>query len=71
MSFATVFFALLLYAATLLGAAGLLNNKRCAIHWENLPGFQEAFPSGLRFSPTADAPSTGRTCPASRKRFPR
>lgn len=26
-------------------AAGLLANKRCAIHWENLPGFQEAFPN--------------------------
>jgi len=25
-------------------SAGLLSGKRCAIHWENLPGFQEAFP---------------------------
>jgi transcriptional regulator GlxA family with amidase domain len=32
-------------AAYLLAAAGLLNGKRCAIHWENLPGFQEKFPS--------------------------
>jgi len=31
-------------AAFLLAAAGLLNNKRCAIHWENLPGFTEHFP---------------------------
>ena len=30
--------------AYLLAAAGLLANRRCAIHWENLPGFAEAFP---------------------------
>nr|WP_157016138.1 GlxA family transcriptional regulator [Mesorhizobium xinjiangense] len=30
--------------AYLLAAAGLLSNKRCAIHWENLPGFAEKFP---------------------------
>lgn len=30
-------------AAHLLAAAGLLNGKRCAIHWENLPGFSEKF----------------------------
>jgi transcriptional regulator GlxA family with amidase domain len=28
-----------------LASAGLLAGKRCAIHWENLPGFQEAFPN--------------------------
>lgn len=32
-------------AAHLLAASGLLNGKRCAIHWENLPGFQEKFPT--------------------------
>jgi transcriptional regulator GlxA family with amidase domain len=32
-------------AAYLLAAAGLLKGKRCAIHWENLPGFQEKFPT--------------------------
>lgn len=31
-------------AAYLLAAAGLLKGKRCAIHWENLPGFAEHFP---------------------------
>jgi len=31
-------------AAFLLAAAGLLRGKRCAIHWENLPGFAEKFP---------------------------
>lgn len=30
--------------AHVLAQAGLLNGKRCAIHWENLPGFSEAFP---------------------------
>lgn len=30
-------------AAHLLAAAGLLKGKRCAIHWENLPGFAEKF----------------------------
>ena len=30
--------------AHLLARAGLLAGKRCAIHWENLPGFAEAFP---------------------------
>ncbi|OLP56589.1 AraC family transcriptional regulator [Rhizobium rhizosphaerae] len=30
--------------AHILASAGLLNGKRCAIHWENLPGFSEAFP---------------------------
>ncbi|TPW33573.1 GlxA family transcriptional regulator [Martelella alba] len=31
-------------ATHLLAEAGLLNGRRCAIHWENLPGFTEAFP---------------------------
>lgn len=30
--------------AYMLAAAGMLDNKRCAIHWENLPGFSERFP---------------------------
>ena len=29
--------------AHVLAAAGLLSNKRCAIHWENLPGFAFGF----------------------------
>ena len=32
-------------AAWVLAEAGLLEGKRCAIHWENLPGFAERFPS--------------------------
>ena len=31
-------------AAWILAEAGLLNNRGCAIHWENLPGFAERFP---------------------------
>lgn len=30
--------------AHILASAGLLSGKRAAIHWENLPGFSEAFP---------------------------
>jgi AraC family transcriptional regulator, glycine betaine-responsive activator len=30
--------------AHILAEAGLLNGYRCTIHWENLPGFSEAFP---------------------------
>lgn len=30
--------------AHLLARAGLLDGYRCTIHWENLPGFREAFP---------------------------
>ena len=31
-------------ATHLLARAGLLKGKRCAIHWENLPGFNETWP---------------------------
>jgi len=30
--------------AHVLAQAGLLSGRRCAIHWENLPGFSETFP---------------------------
>src|SRR5690606_18573798 len=36
--------------AHVLAAAGLLANKRCAIHWDNLPGFAEAFPKANVFA---------------------
>lgn len=32
-------------AAWVLADAGLLDGKKCAIHWENLPGFVEKFPN--------------------------
>lgn len=31
-------------ASHILAEAGILDGYRCTIHWENLPGFQEAFP---------------------------
>ncbi len=31
-------------AAYILARAGVMEGRRCAIHWENLPGFQERFP---------------------------
>ena len=46
----------------LLAKAGLLNGYRCTIHWENLPGFQEAFPD-LEVSPELFEIDRGRiTC---------
>ncbi len=33
--------------AWILAEAGLLDARRCAIHWENLPGFAERFPDAL------------------------
>jgi len=33
--------------AWILARSGLLNNRRCAIHWENLPGFAERFPDAF------------------------
>ena len=29
----------------LLAAAGLIGERKCTIHWENIPGFREAFPT--------------------------
>ena len=45
-----------------LGAAGLLTGKRCAIHWENLPGFQEAFPQISVFSDLFEIDGNVYTC---------
>jgi len=45
-----------------LGEAGLLVNKRCAIHWENLPGFQEAFPQVNVFSDLFEIDGNVFTC---------
>ena len=46
----------------LLAKAGLLDGYRCTIHWENLPGFQEAFPD-LEVSPELYEIDRGRiTC---------
>lgn len=45
-----------------LGAAGLLTGKRCAIHWESLPGFQEAFPDISVFSDLFEVDGNIYTC---------
>ena len=49
-------------AAHLLAAAGLLNGKRCAIHWENLPGFQEKYPTAEVYADLYEMDSNIWTC---------
>jgi transcriptional regulator GlxA family with amidase domain len=49
-------------AAHLLAAAGLLNGKRCAIHWENLPGFSEKFPNADVFADLYEKDGNIWTC---------
>lgn len=49
-------------AAYLLAAAGLLNGKRCAIHWENLPGFSEKFPNAEVFADLYEMDGNIWTC---------
>jgi transcriptional regulator GlxA family with amidase domain len=48
--------------AHILAAAGLLSNKRCAIHWENLPGFSEAFPKVNVFADLFEIDQNIYTC---------
>jgi transcriptional regulator GlxA family with amidase domain len=48
--------------AHILAAAGLLSGKRCAIHWENLPGFSEAFPKANVFADLFEVDSNIYTC---------
>jgi len=48
--------------AHILAAAGLLSNKRCAIHWENLPGFSEAFPNANVFADLFEIDQNIYTC---------
>ena len=48
--------------AHVLAAAGLLSNKRCAIHWENLPGFSEAFPKANVFADLFEVDHNIYTC---------
>ena len=49
-------------AAHLLAAAGLLNGKRCAIHWENLPGFSEKFPTADVYADLYEKDGNTWTC---------
>lgn len=48
--------------AHVLAQAGLLNGKRCAIHWENLPGFAEAFPQVDVYADLYEVDSNLYTC---------
>ncbi len=48
--------------AHLLAAAGLLHGRRCAIHWENLPGFAEAFPHTQAYSDLFEVDGNLYTC---------
>ncbi|MEL6202172.1 MAG: GlxA family transcriptional regulator [Pseudomonadota bacterium] len=48
--------------AFVVAAAGLLSGKRCAIHWENLPGFQERFPKAEVFADLFEIDSSIHTC---------
>ena len=48
--------------AHVLAQAGLLSGKRCAIHWENLPGFAEAFPQADVYADLYEIDSNIYTC---------
>lgn len=48
--------------AHVLAAAGLLSGKRCAIHWEDLPGFQEKYPNVQVFADLFEIDGSIYTC---------
>ncbi|MCJ8308235.1 MAG: GlxA family transcriptional regulator [Hyphomicrobiales bacterium] len=48
--------------AHILASAGLLSNRRCAIHWENLPGFAEAFPKADVYADLFEVDGNVYTC---------
>lgn len=48
--------------AYLLAKAGLLSGRRCAIHWENLPGFQEAYPKADVYADLFEVDGNVYTC---------
>ncbi len=48
--------------AHILAMAGLLSGRRCAIHWENLPGFSEAFPKADVYADLYEIDGTIHTC---------
>ena len=48
--------------AYILASAGLLSNRRCAIHWESLPGFQEAFPKAEVYADLFEVDGNMYTC---------
>ncbi len=48
--------------AHVLAQAGLLSGRRCAIHWENLPGFTEAFPKANVYADLFEVDGNIYTC---------
>lgn len=48
--------------AWILADAGLLDDKRCAIHWENLPGFAERFPEANVYADLFEVDGDIYTC---------
>lgn len=48
--------------AYVLATAGLLSGKRCAIHWEDLPGFQEKFPKAEVYADLFEVDGNIYTC---------
>jgi transcriptional regulator GlxA family with amidase domain len=48
--------------AWVLAKAGLLDGRRCAIHWENLPGFAEAFPEADVYADLFEVDKNIYTC---------
>ncbi len=48
--------------AHILAKAGLLSGKRCAIHWEELPGFAEKFPNVEVYADLFEADGNIYTC---------
>lgn len=49
-------------ASWVLADAGLLDDKQCAIHWENLPGFMEKFPNAHVHADLFEVDSRLYTC---------
>lgn len=49
-------------AAYVLAGAGLLADRRCAIHWENLPGFAERYPRANVFADLFETEANIYTC---------
>jgi len=48
--------------AHVLALAGLLSGRRCAIHWENIPGFSERFPKAEAFADLYEIDGDIHTC---------
>lgn len=49
-------------AAWILADAGLLDGRRCSIHWENLPGFAERFPEADVHADICEVDGNIHTC---------